>query len=65
MNVKELAETMDGETVSWLRNLSAELGTTITGSAIIEEEGKFYNRMLWAYPDGNFTWYDKRHRNRQ
>jgi len=62
MNVKELAETMDGETVSWLRNLSAELGATITGSAIIEEEGKFYNRMLWAYPDGNFTWYDKRHR---
>lgn len=69
MNVRELAEPMDGPTVAWIRNLSSELGATITGSAIIREEcttggsgDKFYNRMLWANPDRSFTWYDKRHR---
>lgn len=69
MRVNELAESMDGPTVSWIRKLSEELGATITGSAIIREEcasggssWKFYNRMLWANPDRSFTWYDKRHR---
>lgn len=69
MKVNELAESMDGLTISWIRNLSEELGASITGSAIIREEcafggssWKFYNRMLWANPDRSFTWYDKRHR---
>jgi omega-amidase len=61
MNVRELVESMDGPTVTWIRNLSSELGATITGSVIIEEQGKFFNRMLWANPDRSFTWYDKRH----
>jgi omega-amidase len=69
MNVRQLAEPMDGPTVAWLRDLSTQLGATITGSIIVREEcttggsgGKFYNRMLWANPDRSFTWYDKRHR---
>ena len=69
MKVNELAESMDGPTVSWIRNLSEELGATITGSIIVREEctaggsgGKFFNRMLWANPDRSFTWYNKRHR---
>ncbi|MFM1876333.1 MAG: hypothetical protein RL266_2070 [Bacteroidota bacterium] len=69
MNVHQMAESMDGPTVAWIRDRSTELGATITGSAIIREEcttggsgGKFYNRMLWANPDRSFTWYDKRHR---
>jgi omega-amidase len=69
MNVRQLAEPMDGPTVAWLRDLSTELGATITGSVIIREEcstggsgGKFFNRMLWANADRSFTWYDKRHR---
>lgn len=69
MNVNELAENMDGPTVAWIRDLANELGATITGSTIIREEcatggtaAKFYNRMLWAAPDRNVTWYDKRHR---
>ena len=68
MNVRELAEPMDGPTVAWVRDLSTELGATITGSIIVREEcttggsgGRFFNRMLWADPDRSFTWYDKRH----
>ncbi|RYY53149.1 MAG: nitrilase family protein, partial [Chitinophagaceae bacterium] len=33
----------------------------LTGSVIIEEEGKFYNRLLWVLPDGKTGTYDKKH----
>lgn len=69
MNVNQLAESMDGRTVAWIRDLSETLGATITGSAIIKEQcggsgssNKYFNRMLWAKPNRDFTWYDKRHR---
>lgn len=62
MNVAAMAEKMDGTTVLWLRNLSEKIGASITGSIIIEQDGKYYNRMLWAHPDKTLAWYDKRHR---
>ena len=34
----------------------------LTGSVIIEENGHFYNRLLWVLPDGQLGYYDKRHR---
>jgi omega-amidase len=35
--------------------------TAIMGSFICEEGGKFYNRLVWMQPDGQFWTYDKRH----
>jgi len=61
MNVKSLAEPMDGPTVDWMSSRAEKLNAAIAGSAIIEENGNFYNRMIWATPDGNIQWYDKRH----
>lgn len=29
---------------------------------IIEENGHYYNRLLWVLPDGKLGYYDKRHR---
>jgi omega-amidase len=29
---------------------------------IIEEDGHYYNRLLWVQPDGKLGHYDKRHR---
>ncbi len=57
----ELAEPMDGKTVQWLLEKSADLGAAIVGSAIIEHEGRFYNRLLWVTPGGKLHIYDKRH----
>jgi len=31
------------------------------GSCIIREQNKFYNRLLWAEPNGSVDFYDKRH----
>jgi len=56
-----VAETMDGRTVSWLREKAAALGTAITGSLIIHEERNYYNRLIFMLPDGSFQHYDKHH----
>ncbi len=56
-----VAETMDGPTLSWMREKAAALGITITGSLIIREEDQYFNRLIWMPPDGAFRIYNKRH----
>jgi len=55
------AETMDGPSVSWLRNKAAELRSDVAGSLIIREDGQLYNRLVWATAGGRLYFYDKRH----
>ena len=62
MNPKKLAETMDGETVQWMKRVSAENNIILTGSVIIEEDSNFFNRLIWMLPNGQYGYYDKRHR---
>lgn len=61
MNAAEVAETMQGETVSWLQSLAKQKNFAITGSLIIVENEKYYNRMLFVFPSGEIQHYDKRH----
>jgi omega-amidase len=55
------AETMDGATVQWLRAQAIALNAAITGSVQIRDGGRVFNRLLWATPDGQLQYYDKRH----
>ncbi|MGL4370362.1 MAG: nitrilase-related carbon-nitrogen hydrolase [Spirochaetota bacterium] len=55
------AENMSGPTVLWMRKRSAELSLSVAGSIMIEENGKIFNRMIWAFPDGGISFYDKGH----
>lgn len=61
MNPEAVAETMQGETVLWMQSLAKAKNVAITGSLVIEESGKFYNRMLFVFPSGEIQFYDKRH----
>jgi omega-amidase len=61
MQPSKLAETMHGESVQWMKRVSAENKIILTGSLIIEEEGKYYNRLIWMLPNGQYGYYDKRH----
>ena len=61
MKPELFAETMDGETVAWMKRVSAEKRVILTGSVIIEEDKKYYNRLIWMLPNGQFGFYDKRH----
>lgn len=62
MNAKGLAETMEGETVQWMKRVAAQKKIILTGSIIIEANGNYYNRLLWILPNGQYGVYDKRHR---
>jgi predicted amidohydrolase len=55
------AETMEGETVQWMQRVSKENGIILTGSVIIEEEGNYFNRLIWMLPNGQMGQYNKRH----
>ena len=50
MNAEFLAEGMDGSTIAWMKKLSEENRVILTGSIIIRDENKFYNRLIWMMP---------------
>jgi omega-amidase len=61
MQPELFAETMDGETVEWMKMVSNKNGIVLTGSVMIEEDGKYFNRLIWILPNGQLGYYDKRH----
>lgn len=61
MEPADVAEKMDGPSVAWMRKKAGETKAVVTGSLILEEGKKFYNRVIWMRPDGTFEQYDKRH----
>lgn len=61
MKPEVLAETMEGPTVQWMKGLAREQRIILTGSVIIEEAGRYYNRLIWMLPNGQYGYYDKRH----
>lgn len=61
MKPRQLAETMDGETIGWMKRMAYSKKIIITGSLIIEEAGNYYNRLVWMLPNGQYGSYDKRH----
>jgi len=62
MNPQNVVETMEGTTVHWMKAMAKERNFAITGSVVICEEEKYYNRSLFVFPTGEVAFYDKRHR---
>ncbi|MGD9189458.1 MAG: amidohydrolase [Desulfobacteraceae bacterium] len=61
MSAETLAEPMSGKAVTWMQAKAQASKTVITGSLIIGQSDKFYNRLVWARPDGSLATYDKKH----
>ncbi len=61
MESSRLSETMDGSSVNWLKSVASQKNCVVTGSVIIEEEGNYYNRLVWVNPSGDIFHYNKRH----
>lgn len=66
---EKLAETMDGDTVNWMKEIAAKKKAIVTGSLIIKEPTNipagrqyYFNRLVWMLPNGQCGIYDKRHR---
>ena len=56
-----LAESMDGDTVAWMKEMATKQQSVICGSLMIKEAGNIYNRFVWVEPSGLIKSYDKRH----
>jgi predicted amidohydrolase len=61
MQAESLAEAMDGKAVTWMRQKAAEIKTVITGSVMVRDQDRFYNRLVWTPPAGPVVTYDKKH----
>lgn len=61
MNPDQIAESMDGETVQWMKLTAIDKNIAVTGSLAIKDNGKYYNRLLFFSPNGEFEIYNKRH----
>src|ERR1043166_9089231 len=65
MQPKKLAETMEGETLEWMKRVAARKKIILTGSLIIKDSTPggeaYYNRLVWVLPNGQVGHYDKRH----
>ena len=61
MQPEEFAETMEGLTVAWMKKIAVHHKIILTGSLMIEEDKKYFNRLIWMLPNGTCGYYDKRH----
>ena len=55
------AETMEGETVNWMRHLAKQKNIILGGSIMVSENDVYFNRFVWMQPNGQYGFYDKRH----
>jgi omega-amidase len=61
MSANKLAEHMNMRTFKWMKQMADQTGALILGSYIVTVHERYYNRLLWMEPGGNFKTYDKRH----
>jgi omega-amidase len=61
MRPEELAETMDGKAIAWMKDIAAQKKLILTGSIMVKEGDHYFNRLVWMLPNGQFGYYDKRH----
>ena len=61
MQPARLAQSMTGKTMKWMVKQAKKINGVVAGSFIAKEDGKYYNRLIWMFPNGTFKTYDKRH----
>jgi omega-amidase len=61
MNARDFAESVEGSTLFWMKDIAARKDVAVTGSVMVEEDGKYFNRLYFVFPDGSYGMYDKRH----
>jgi predicted amidohydrolase len=61
MSAHKHAEHMNMRTFKWMKQMADQTGALILGSYIVTVHERYYNRLLWMEPGGNFKTYDKRH----
>lgn len=58
---EDIAESVDGQSLAWMKAKAVERGCAIAGSVPVRDGGRFYNRFYFVRPEGKYEFYDKRH----
>lgn len=61
MNSQSLAEEANGDTIRTLKKYAVKYQSAIVGSYIAKDNNRYYNRAFFITPQGEVTFYDKRH----
>ncbi|GAB7256011.1 amidohydrolase [Polaribacter sp. OB-PA-B3] len=61
MQPENVAEPMNGFSVSWMQEMAQKHQIAICGSLVITENDKFYNRFIFVHPNKELETYNKRH----
>lgn len=58
---RRVAQPMSGEIVQAMTRWARQYDKAVAGSLIVEEQGSYFNRLLFVKPSGEVTQSDKRH----
>lgn len=61
MNPENIAEENEGPSLKWMQKQAKSKNAAISGSVVVREGTKFFNRLYFVFPDGDYQTYDKRH----
>jgi len=56
-----LAESMDGKTINWMKEISKTKNCAIIGTLMIKAGENIFNRLVWISKNGTIYTYDKHH----
>lgn len=57
----EMMADHDGRSLTWMKQMANRMKAAVCASVAVEDDGMFFNRLLFVKPDGEVTVYDKRH----
>lgn len=61
MHPENVAETIDGDSIVWMKEMAATHQIAITGSLVIQDNEQYFNRLVFVHPSGKIESYNKRH----
>lgn len=56
-----VAEAPDGPSLHWMKKIALQREAAVVGSVATNDNGDYYNRLYFVYPDGTYLKYDKHH----
>jgi omega-amidase len=59
--ITQMAEDAHGPSFQFLQQLSANKNMAVVASMAFVEDGQYYNRLFFVFPDGHYQYYNKRH----
>ena len=62
MDAEKYAEDVnESKAIEWMRKTAQPKNCIVTGILMLQEDGQYFNRLIWMQPDGKFQYYNKRH----